>query len=621
MSFANAMKRFWSTAAGVVLSLLVAAALITLWLIWQGPDALPGVGTAYRLEATVVAILVLVLGSAVLLHTASPGVRKRFGWALAAVGLASGLTMWYSDSVLKVSPSSARIPEGSVLPLTAGPMTLIERIRGQPMIEWSSSDTAVAIMLASPGSVGSHLAMVQGVHAGRATIFAVRGRVRSETRLSIDSSGVIPPVCSVKGAPVINVRLSLRQRPTTPASGRATTKGATGSAGVTAAAGVSDACIAGSISSPGGQPVRRAKVSLKALSDTGDTLWAQYGLTDPVDGRFEFRVPGDSDRPPASFLLSVHQQVGETNPVWFLPTQWGLDTASRVLDARLLRAGAFRNGVDIKLQYSSQSAFSILLLLLPAIFGLTTTVLYYSESRKMTTLYVLGNVLAWGLLLALFAVLYAFRGVQSIPLFGDRISVPTVAPTFAYLGVLVYAIYVLAADYVEALRSQRPAHSTDRELMLLSLVNRIVIAPYVAIVAIVAVFSKLDHPMIPFVAFFTGLWIEPVLGTLKEIGDRLVRRSDPPESARALPLADLLDQAKRLLQQERATLLKDEPNSTADAVATTTANGKEAVKVVVYLEAPDAEFDTRAKAFPTKLEGTLPDGTALSVPVEVQKAG
>lgn len=650
MSLDAEKKGGWSVIGAVILSLLTAAALITLWLIWQGPDALPGVSPDNRLKTTVAAILVVVLGASVLLQTGSPKVRKRFTWGLTALGLAAVFATWYSNSVLKVSPSSARIPVGSSVPLTAGPMTLLERIRGRQLTVWSSSDTGTAKVVWTTDSSNGNVAMVSGVNPGRATIFAVRGRVRSESRLSVENAQhVIPPVCTVRSAdtppagraPPANPR-SGTGRHGTPLRERARSSGssadsASGERADTNASAVavapSTTCIAGTISSPGGQAVRRAKVSLKALGEKSDTLWVQYNLTDPVDGRYEFLIPPDTNKSPSSFLLSVHQQVGEVNPVWFLPTQWGLDTASRVLDARLVRAGAFQNGIDIKLQYSSQSAFSMLLLLLPGIFGLTSTVLYYSavrpdgggpkpgspdRERAIVRNYVLSNVLVWGGLLGLFAMLYAFRGVQAIPLFGERVAVPTVAPTFAYLGVLVYAIYVLAADYLHALKNQTSLLSTDRQLLLLSLVNRIVIAPYVAIVAVVAVFSKLDQPMVPFVAFFTGLWIEPVLGTLKEIGDRLVRRSDEPDTLKLPTPVALLDRAKALLAQKKAALLKDEPDSDAEAVATTTGEGKAGAKIVVYLKAPEAEFETRAKKFPEKLEGILSDGTSVSFPVEVK---
>lgn len=623
----------------LVASAVLAVAMFCLWVLWQGGLPLLVANPLARLAVAGAALILTLVGFLLLVRQAQPHLKRRLIWAGAlTVGLAV-LVVWYHNSVLRVSPGSARIPVGSTLPLIAAPLSAVERFQGRSHVNWTSSEpTVVSVIPDSIKTSGSQGVIVKALKPGRATIFAVRGMVGASARVSVeDSDGVVPPLCKA-GSTARTVHSAAQPTTAAPAAQNPLR------------------CVAGSITSPAGQPLARARISLTAALGS-DTLWTQHELTDPVDGRYEFRIPADSATLGAVLSLAVHQQVGEKSPVWFIPTNWGLDTTTTIIHSGLLQAGVYRD-VDIRLHYSPRSTFAMIFLLIPAILGLLSTVLYFgayrpdemislnqvkpiaaprhrpdslttppTEARKktprdreqfLTRIYVFGNALTWGLLLALLALLYAFRGVQSVSLFSESITIPFVAPAFAFLGVLVYAIYVLAEDYVQRPRSDNRGDAAERHRILLALGNRIVIAPYVAIVAVLALFDTADHRMIPFVAFFTGLWIEPVLGTLKGIGDRLVNRAPLP-IATPLDTEERLAQAQALLEQEKDNLTRSDNVVGATVEAKHDGTGGEATPVIVLWVRNKEVALAEKEAPPKELRGKLYNGAPVAVPVELRE--
>lgn len=626
----------------LVASCALAVAIFCILALWQGGPPLLVTNPFIRLGVAVTAVIVFIVGFLFLVKQAQPPLRRRLIWTGALTTGLAVLVVRYNNTVLRVSPSSARIPVLSALPIVATPLSAVERIQGRSYVHWTSSDPTVLSVIADTDKTGgSQSVIVKALKGGRATIFAVRGVLVASARISVENSyGVVPPLCTPES--------------TASAAPPKSTASAAPPESTASAAPARLGCVAGSITSPSGQPVGRARVSLTAASGS-DTLWTQHQMTDPIDGHYEFRIPVDSATPGAVLYLAVHQQVGERNPIWFIPTNWGLDTTTRVIHSGLLRAGVYRD-VDIRLQYSPRSTFAMFFLLVPAIVGLLSTIWYFGAYRPagvvparrtptrlpqseshyhtrpatqgrekktwdpelLTRIYVFANALTWGFLLALLCLLYAFRGVQGVSLFSESLTIPVAAPAFAFLGVLVYAIYVLAEEYVQRLRSGNGGDE-ERHRILLALGNRIVIAPYVAIVAVLALFDRPDHPMIPFVSFFTGLWIEPVLGTLKGIGDRLVNRAPLPP-APSVKADESFAQAKALLEQNREVLTSPENVVRATVEARQDASGAKATPVIVLWVRDKAAALKEKEPPPKELRGTLSNGTIVAFPFELREA-
>jgi hypothetical protein len=534
-----------SISARIVLSIMVTAialvAVAGLGVLWASPQ---DAEVSVRLLLAWAAGLASVVGLFVLWLLAK--LPRPLAGGLMAAAIIAAVVFWYNNAALAVYPTAATLRQGEILALTATPWTIKERILGKRAVVWLSQNDSTASVTAAGDSV-----YVRAKAPGRATIYAVRKTARSQSRITVtDSSGAVPPLCGHR-----EVSRAVRRDTTAGRSAQASADTADASGARQATA-----CLSGSIVSPDGQPLPRVEVALTAIDQGGDTLWKQYATTDPVDGRYEFLIASLPNVPVDSmiFRLIVDRQVVEKRHTWLMPTQWGLDTASRVIDGHLLTTGVYRD-LDINLRYSTHSAFYILLLLLPAILGLLSTVLYRhwygiaaeqredqaaaalaeaeklelarkrweKRARYLTLFYVFGNASIWGILLAVFAWTYAFRSIQTISLFNPRIVIPVLAPTFAFIGVLVWATYVLSRR--EAATALRPsgtnvaAHlQSARQNKLLAIGNRIMVAPYLAIVIVLLLnFEDQADPQIPFFAFFTGLWIEPVLRLIKDIGDRL----------------------------------------------------------------------------------------------------
>ena len=123
-------------------------------------------------------------------------------------------------------------------------------------------------------------------------------------------------------------------------------------------------------------------------------------------------------------------------------------------------------------------------------------------------------------MIAWFAVGFVRSDLQAINLFGPNLRVPVLIPVAAFLGVLVFAtgrLLALAKD---------GNTDAEREAMYLELGNRTFIAPYVAIVTVLIAFDDRSGEVPTLAAFATGLWIEPVLESLRLLGQKLLPASD-----------------------------------------------------------------------------------------------
>ena len=617
-----------------------------------------------RLLLMVILVAVVVAGIAALWR-AAPGWHRRIGWIVATAVVLVTIVTLYFNATLRVYPSSERLRTNEQVPLTASPVTLREFVRGRRSVTWVSSDpNVITIDTTKPVPIAT------AHKPGRAVVFASRGTVRSQARMTVKGpdGSVLPEPCdttrwqapagppaSTPAGEVGSVRDSTPDRgtapprpgPDSPLSG--TPMRSTGGAHAATRDSATDRgtlrryCIFGSVMSPGGQPLPHARVTLMSLS-TGvsrDTLWTRDRLTEPSDGRYEFAVTAsDGEIDTMLFRVAVSNHEIETKHTWFVPTLWGLDTASSPVYGReLAKAPNREQELDITLPYSTQSSFYLVWFLIPAVVGLLTTVYYrhvygspeeknktpdgkWDRMKFLTFGYVGGNALIWGVMIAVFAAAYAFRNIETIALFSPKLSIPVLAPAFAFLGVLVYATYSINRRFPFGLPA--PATSDDTsQRALLAIGHRIIAAPYVALMGVLLVAEPGQSTWtIPLVSFFTGLWIEPILRLLRGVGRGLVaaQRTSPKKPVAGV---DAFERAKLAVDQQRPTLLA--LNSTGITVVDVNVgvsfggNGNGAVPVArvrVKAAPPSTEDDVR-KVIPDKIEGRLQDGTTFSVATEL----
>jgi hypothetical protein len=285
--------------------------------------------------------------------------------------------------------------------------------------------------------------------------------------------------------------------------------------------------VRGTITSPDGL-MDSVPVVLTALGDSSEILWQSVAVTDPA-GRYRLAYVGQSRSRPARFEISTprYRAAGSDHVYGAVTNQWTTAAAS----------GAPAATFDIRLSHSADSYGFALLLLIPALAGSLVAVLHmwgfgHVKNDHITILYVSSAVLFWAVVNLRLAAEFMLTGTREIVLFDPSLRVPISVPIFAFLGVFVYATYsVLEKDYA-FFTSQTPDELRRRGI-LLAIGNRLFSAPYLAIIAVLILFRDGPSLLVPFVAFFTGLWIEIIVGALGEVGTRMspVRAGPAPTPA------------------------------------------------------------------------------------------
>jgi hypothetical protein len=306
-----------------------------------------------------------------------------------------------------------------------------------------------------------------------------------------------------------------------------------------------------------GKPQPGVAISLVVTGGQGDTLWSAAYITalgksaeDSGQGRYTIDYPGSGGgERPARFSLSLARQRVEVEEA-MSKHKW-VQAQNAEWKSEAFGSIASRANRDFLLHYDPAPPIYTLLLLVPALVGLiaaTITMSFTSRregdaasltaadaarrAKRTLVYYSFSGVVAWVGTLIWFAAGYVLSDLRTIALFDPSIAVPVLVPVAAFLGVLVYATTRLL-DVVTGKGDADPRQS------IIELGNRVFIAPYVAVVAILALFrGDFAGPVVPFIAFFTGLWIEPVLKALQAVGEKFAPASEDKGKASDVAAAD-----------------------------------------------------------------------------------
>ena len=303
---------------------------------------------------------------------------------------------------------------------------------------------------------------------------------------------------------------------------------------------VSSVRIVGEVRDFDGRPQADVVVMLSALNEKDAVIWRSSYRTEAARGKrgyFQMQMAAVKAHLPKTLRLTVpRQRVSTGNLVLKWPGdtsaalvvnhvhQWSQADSTSWTAADIAAAGGHLR-YDFQLEYDPTPPTYTFLLFLPALVGLAigTGVLIYrrlkdgkgKDARGAIRIYVAVGTSTWVIVVAYFVVGYWIAGLRSISFLDPSISIPVLVPVAAFLGVLVYVTTLLAKN-----------EGTEEELG-----NRVLIAPYVAIIAILALFQgKTDGLLPPFIAFFTGLWIDPVLTALHTAGTKIfsLQKADTP---------------------------------------------------------------------------------------------
>ena len=331
----------------------------------------------------------------------------------------------------------------------------------------------------------------------------------------------------------------------------------------------SPAEIVGRVIGLKGYPDTGIVISLTARAASGDTMWSIATVTTPSatgghGAEFKFQYPSAPKTRPAHLDLYVaRQKINGTDTIWVLPVTHGkwVQAQHVVLGPSALDSvarGSIR--LDVVLHLDPAPPVYTFLLFLPALVGLVAAtaalaVVTWRDGQGKTDRttrnaktsllgYTIAGTITWVIVIAWFASGFVTSDLRKISLFDPGVSIPTILPVAAFIGVLVYAteclVMVIQGHRMDGHTIVEPV---DYQLKLIELGNRVFIAPYVAIIAVLALFrGATDGLAVPFVAFFTGLWIEPVLRVLKLVGEKLLpsggskdKPEAEPERAREAP--------------------------------------------------------------------------------------
>ena len=325
--------------------------------------------------------------------------------------------------------------------------------------------------------------------------------------------------------------------------------------------------LSGEVLSPSG-PISGATVTLRlfGLNDR-ESAWSISSRTG-TDGRFVFNV---DQFPVRNLAASVYAASATITAAGFRS-----DTIDLLARRDSMTISTTPRSISVSLEVLDRQLFIYLLLpgalgLILALLSLTTSRLkllpkgpVYHYAKYHPAVYVLSVTVAWLVTAAILAKKYVTSGQDAIPLGNADITVPSALVIAALLGTLTYvayAIYVRSPDFLQQ-------DGLIRTKLLLVIAGRILVAPYIAIIAFgifAPAFPQLYSPAyVLFFGYFTGVWIKPVLEALDALGKRLLSeesRARVDERTRAAERRERIARTVNLLQK------------TSDAISLTTNRG------------------------------------------------
>jgi hypothetical protein len=278
----------------------------------------------------------------------------------------------------------------------------------------------------------------------------------------------------------------------------------------------------GEVATEWGNPVPAASVALTLKGPDGQPIWI---LNLKTDERGHFSVDasdlaldtGGEGRPQTYVGTVAASARGYATTELPVRVDWSRGPSGdtvRFRPARLL------------LRLPAYSGWLTALVLLPAVFGLILAVAHFSgwaASLRVSRSFAFGAAGLWSVVIAIVAAEYARTGQFLLPLFWNDLFGAAGTVVFAFIGTVCYVAYSL---YQREPGEVEEMGAEERRKLLLTLGGRVLIAPYVALVAqgvLASSFPSLRAGAFSmFLGFFTGLWIKPVLEALNDIGKRFL---------------------------------------------------------------------------------------------------
>lgn len=191
---------------------------------------------------------------------------------------------------------------------------------------------------------------------------------------------------------------------------------------------------------------------------------------------------------------------------------------------------------SVVIQLKPYNPWLTVIVLLPALIGCILAVRQLTRRARDRTAsfwYAIQIVSVWMLVVVSLSLIYTFLGDSLIPLFWPGLFVSSGVIIFAFLGSVVYIAFSVRRREPEFF--EQDTDPVVRRSMLLSFGGRLLVSPYVALVAVVLLGTTFDQlesgPFALFFAFFTGLWIRVVLDVLNDVGMRFLSTERRQEMA------------------------------------------------------------------------------------------
>ena len=269
-----------------------------------------------------------------------------------------------------------------------------------------------------------------------------------------------------------------------------------------------DAYVAvGSVVDQSGNAVPKARVFLEIFGERNEKLFDRDLAVDA--GVFSIRKQ-DLPAEPGVYVVSVKAEA----PFYLAGSS---DHIVRVSEGKLTF-----DQPELRIRQTQLNPSLTTLLLLPALFGLLFSILHVTQldpALRFTALYAAGTSVLWSVVAGKLVWIYAKTGDALIPLFWPDLIGPSGAVVFAFIGSLTYAAYSILAKPTEF---HTHAPTIKRQKLLLTLGERVLVAPYIALVVLAVYGSTFPNynsgPFAAFISFFTGLYIPVVLTRLNQLG-------------------------------------------------------------------------------------------------------
>lgn len=189
------------------------------------------------------------------------------------------------------------------------------------------------------------------------------------------------------------------------------------------------------------------------------------------------------------------------------------------------KTGKARIVEQSQLDFKLSTNTADLLILLPIVAGLIMGILFiigFGKEKGITRCYAVCVALIWSAVISILTCYYAaMYKIDTLYLFNDNLAVPIFVPVFAFIGVVAYATYSMKFNF----RQFFGGNATDevRQKILMSIAHRILIAPYIAMIAYLVLLKNIESSRtIAFFSFFTGLYMPVIMETLNQAGLKLL---------------------------------------------------------------------------------------------------